>query len=197
MSNYQETLDWFFKLAMITVHREDMLLRSLLLDRPGYKDYYAGIAAAFETGLVYTVFKDLLGSPFSITHHVDWESPVTKNTAVDLVVQRRGSGNPLIGIEVKWWETNPIGVATDLRKLRDQCAAGNIGRGAVLVIRGRATSINTPGLRALIEKHLVPGGAFVGLTENPGDARYDAIDSYWPNSVPACVEVALLDVLAP
>lgn len=185
MPAYINTLNEFFSLALLALQMEDLLLRSLLLNRIGYQAYHPGIFSSFETSLVYCIFKSLLSSPFAENNNVHWEMPGGNRTSMDLYVQKRGQGNhPRIGIEVKWW--NPTGILGDIHKLQQNQSAGHINHGAILVLKMVSGQRS---LQDLVSQSISPQGNWPAHVQV---LSLDKFSSYSAGNTQTTIEVALL-----
>jgi len=147
------TPEWLFDKIVGALAREDRELRRLLHRRDGYESYAPGIAAAYETGAVYAVFKTLVTS-LPKEWLVEWESSHgTGYKKIDLVLLHRRT-RVRWGIEVKWWSKGGYGIADDCAKL---LAAKGVARRFILVLAARPAEGGCWALPRLINRSRVKG----------------------------------------
>jgi hypothetical protein len=178
----------FFTVVVDAVRGEDTQLRILLKDRLGYTDYAPGIETAFETGVVYVIFKALLASPFAQKWTVHWEHRVRGSREhTDLVYQRHHFGGSAAGIEVKWWSKGGAGVLSDCRKLMRNPALTSRG---VLVLHVWLASPKHMTLKRLLERARKRQTFKDVIADMP---NYEELDVLSHSGVPARLGIALLE----
>lgn len=119
--------------------------------RSGYDIFDWGVASAFETGLVFTVYKHLLENEFFDEWELIWEDSYPNmrcHKIVDLSLRKKWSKKYYV--EAKWYSVTAV--KEDYEKLKKIVRRSDVGGGYLLLFHARPTNMRHYSLKRKIEE---------------------------------------------